>query len=186
MTGPRILVVVASETGRTWRMAEALVAGAVELAAEAQPVRAAEVTDAQLFAADAIVLGTGVHMAGVESPMRVFFERTAPLWLQGSLTGRLGAAFVTAGSGARGGAELTLISLHAFLAEHGLLLVPMHNRLAGYAQAGSHWGPIAWTTPRGGRAGPTEEHLTAARAHGRWIAECATRWLRGGPSPPAG
>jgi len=185
VTAPRIVVVVASETGRTWRMAEALVDGAMERVAEARPVRAADVTDAQLVSADAIVLGSGVHMAGVESSMRGFFERTAPLWLQGSLTGRLGAAFVTAGAGARGGAELTLISLHAFLAEHGLLLVPMHNRLEGYSQAGSHWGPIAWTTPRGGRAGPTEEHLSAARAHGRWIAECATRWLAGRPTPAA-
>ena len=95
------------------------------------------------------------------------------------MVGKLGGAFATAGEGERGGTELTLISLLANLAEHGMLLVPMHNRLEGYAAAGCHWGPVAWTNPRGGKAGPTEGHLTAARAHGKWVAECAARWARG-------
>ena len=107
--------------------------------------------------------------------MRAFFERVSHLWMQGTLVGKLGAAFVSAGAGARGGAELTLISLLANLAEHGMLLVPMHNRLEGFASAGCHWGPVAWTNPRSGKAGPTEDHLTACRAHGRWVAECVAR-----------
>ena len=111
--------------------------------------------------------------------MRAFFERLAPLWMQGALIGRVGAAFASAGNGGRGGAELTLISLWANLAEHGLLLVPMHNHLARYAQAGCHWGPVAWTNPRKGEAGPTAVHLEATRAHGRHVAETTARWLRG-------
>ena len=43
---------------------------------------------------DALVLGSGVHMGGMESSMRVFFERCAPLWMQGALVGKVGAAFV--------------------------------------------------------------------------------------------
>jgi NAD(P)H dehydrogenase (quinone) len=179
----RMLVVVASETGRTWRMAEALADGAREAGAEVALVKAAEATPEQALAADALVLGSGVHMGGVESSMRVFFERLAPLWLEGALVGRVGAAFATSGLGGRGGAELTLISLWANLAEHGLLLVPMHNRLARFAQAGCHWGPLAWTNPRKGEAGPTPAHLEAAHAHGRHVAECTARWRRGAPSP---
>lgn len=175
----RILVVVASETGRTWRMAEALAEGAREAGAEVELAKAAEAGAEQVLAADALVLGSGVHMGGVESSMRVFFERLAPLWLQGALAGRIGAAFATAGIGARGGAELALISLWACLAEHGFVLVSMHNRLARWAQAGCHWGPVAWTNPRKGEAGPTPAHLEAARAHGRHVAECTARWLRG-------
>jgi NAD(P)H dehydrogenase (quinone) len=101
--------------------------------------------------------------------------------MQGTLVGKVGAAFASAGTGGRGGAELTLISLWASLAEHGLLLVPMHNRLPHYAQAGCHWGPVAWTNPRKGEAGPTPAHLEAARFHGRHVAECTSRWLRGAP-----
>ena len=184
----RLLVVVASDTGRTRKLADALAEGAAQRGALVEVVPCAEVEEAQLLAADALVLGSGVHMGGMESSMRAFFERFAPLWMQGRLIGKLGAAFVTAGNGGRGGGELTLISLHAFMAEHGLLLVPMHNRLDRYLAAGSHWGPLAWTNPRGQTVGPTEDHLAAARAHGGWIVECADRWARGAagdPSPEA-
>jgi NAD(P)H dehydrogenase (quinone) len=180
----KILVVVASQTGRTRRMAEAFAEGAraatrgaegTTAAIEVEIADAETATEAQVEAADALVLGSGVHMGGMESSMRVFFERVAPLWLQGRLVGKVGAAFVSAGSGARGGAELTLLGLLANLAEHGMLLVPMHNRLEGFEEAGCHWGPVAWTNPRAGKAGPSESHLAACSAHGRWVAECTAR-----------
>ena len=175
----KVLVVVASGTGRTQRMAEELAAGAREGGAEVT-LRAAEDTgDTHLLEADAVVLGSGVHMGGMEAAMRAFFERTSPLWVQGRLRGKLGAAFASGGLGGRGGAELTLISLLACLAEHGMLLVPMHNRLDGFLEGGCHWGPLAWTNPRGGEAGPSAGHLRAARAHGRHVAECTARWLAG-------
>lgn len=177
----KVLVVVASASGRTQRMAEELAAGAREAGAEALVCAAADATDAQLVAADAVVLGSGVHMGGMQSAMRAFFERTAPLWLEGALRGKLGAAFASGGLGGRGGAELTLISLLACLAEHGMLLVPMHNRLDGFREGGCHWGPLAWTNPQHGEAGPTADHLRAARAHGRHVAECTWRWLAGAP-----
>ena len=177
----KMLIVVASQTGRTARMAEAAAEGAREAGADVVVKDASDAQPADLEGADAVMLGSGVHMGGMESSMRAFFERAAPLWMQGALVGKVGAAFVSAGAGARGGTELTLVSLLANLAEHGMLLVPMHNRLEGYAGGGSHWGPAAWTNPRSGKAGPTEVHLTASRAHGRWVAECAQR-LREDPA----
>lgn len=175
----RILIVVASQTGRTLQMAEAVADGAREAGAEvtvrssqdAQPEEAAEV--------DALILGSGVHMGGIESSMRAFLERTSPQWLAGDLVGKLGAAFVSAGKGGRGGAELALVSLLSALAEHGMLIVPMSNRVEGFLAGGSHWGPVAWTTPRGGVPGPTQEHRIASRAFGRHVAEYTARWLRG-------
>ena len=179
----KVLVVVASDTGRTWRMAEAFAEGVREAGGEVELVAARDADADRVRSVDALVLGSGVHMAGPESSMRAFLERLAPLWMEGALIGKVGAAFATAGNGGRGGAELTLISLWANLAEHGLLLVPMHNRLPNYAQAGCHWGPVAWTNPRKGEAGPTAAHLEAARAHGRHVAECTRRWLQGAPRP---
>lgn len=182
----RILVVVASATGRTRRMADALAEGAREAGADVTLRDADDAGDDDLVAADAIVLGSGVHMAGMAASMRRFFERTAPLWLQGRLIGKVGAAFASAGEGGRGGGELTLVSLLAYLAENGLLLVPMHNRMQGFRDAGCHWGPLARTNPVDGVPGPTEAQLAAAKDHGRHVAECTARWLRGAtPDPPA-
>ncbi|MAE96915.1 MAG: NAD(P)H-dependent oxidoreductase [Planctomycetota bacterium] len=175
----RILVVVASQTGRTKRMAEAFAEGAREREALVEIVASADAGEDQVLGADALVLGSGVHMGGMESSMRVFFERMAPLWMQGRLVGKVGAAFASAGLGGRGGAELTLISLLANLAEHGMLLVPMHGRLDRYASGGCHWGPVAWTGARAEGVGPSDDHLAAARDHGRWVAECTGRWLAG-------
>jgi len=175
----RVLIVVASGTGRTARMADALAEGARGAEADVLVRKAEEAETADLEAADALVLGCGVHMGGVPSAMSGFFERTAPLWMQGRLQGKLGAAFVSAGAGGRGGAELTLVALHSFMAEQGLLLVPMHNRSEGFGTAGCHWGPIAWTSPRAGEAGPTAAHLDACRAHGQNVATCTARWLAG-------
>jgi NAD(P)H dehydrogenase (quinone) len=181
----RVLIVVASQTGRTARMAEAVAAGAKEAGADVVLRRPEEAGEDDLLGADAVILGSGVHMGGIESSLRAFFERMAHLWMGGELIGRVGAAFVTAGAGARGGGELALLSLHAFLAENGMLLVPAHNRLDGYSAAGCHWGPVAWTNPRQGVSGPTEAHLRLARAHGRYVAECTARWLAGGHARPA-
>lgn len=181
-----VLVVVASASGRTARMAQALAEGAREAGAETTVKSAEEARAADLEAADAIVLGSGVHMGGIESAMVEMFERTAPLWLQGALVGKLGAAFASAGQGARGGGELTLLALLSYLAENGLLLVPMHNRLEGFRAGGCHWGPLAWTNPRSGEPGPVAAHLDACRAHGRHVAECTARWLgegRAGSGP---
>ena len=175
----KLLVVVASATGRTQRMAEALVEGARAAGAEVALRTPDAVSDAELLGADAVVLGSGVHMGGIESSLVLFFERTAPLWLAGRLRGKLGAAFVSAGDGERGGGELVLLGLLAWLAENGMLLVPMHNRLPGFRDAGCHWGPLARTNPQAGVAGPTEAHLETCRAHGQHVAECTRRWLAG-------
>lgn len=178
----KVLVVVASATGRTRHMAERLAAGAREIGAAVEILAAADAGEADLESADALVLGSGVHMGGIESSMCAFFERTAPLWLKGALVGRVGAAFASAGEGGRGGGELALLSLLAYLAENGMILVPMHNRLEGFRQAGCHWGPLARTNPGAGGPGPTDAQLAAAHAHGRHVAECTARWLAGATS----
>jgi NAD(P)H dehydrogenase (quinone) len=175
----KILVVFASETGRTQRVAEAVAEGAREGGAEVELVAAAGATDDALLSADAIALGSAVHMGSLASSMAAFFERSVPLWVQGRLHGKLGAAFVTASKGGRGGGELALMALLAFLAEHGLLLVTLPNRLEGFREAGCHWGTLVETHPPEGSPGPTETQLGAARAQGRYLAECVARWRAG-------
>jgi len=175
----KIVVVVASATGRTRRMAEAFVEGAESEGAEVELLDAAEADGDAIADADAVALGCGVHMSGVPTPMRAFLERLAPQWMAGAFAGKLAAGFVTAGAGARGGGELALVELLSALAQHGMLIVSMPNRSPGFSAAGSHWGPIAWTNPRSGEAGPTAGHLKAARSHGAHLARCTARWQRG-------
>lgn len=179
----KVLVAVASRTGRTRELARAAAEGAAAAGAEVALRTADETRDADLLAADAILLGSGVHMGGIESSMSALFERSAPLWIQGRLVGKLGAAFVSAGEGERGGGELALVRLLAYLAENGILLVPFHSRLDGFRAAGCHWGVLAHTNPRDGRAGPTDADRAAARAQGRHLAECAARWKAGAADP---
>ena len=176
---PRVAVVFASRTGRTRRLAEALAEGAREAGAEVVLRTAEAAGHEDLLDCDALVVGSGVHMGGPEAALRGFLADTAPLWMAEKLRGRLGAAFVSAGDGGRGGAELTLLSMLGTLAQHGMLLVPMPHRLAGFEDGGMHWGPVAHTQPRGGPPGPTAAQLTAARSHGQWVAACAARWRRG-------
>ena len=122
-------------------------------------------------------------MGGIETSMRQFFERTASLWLGGRLTGKMGAALVSAGLGGRGGGELALLALHSFLAEHGSILVSMPRGLSGFNVAGSQWGPIAETGTLLGPEDASDDRLAAAHAHGGHVARCTRRWLRGaGPS----
>ncbi len=175
----KIVVVVAAATGRTRRMAESFVEGAESEGAEVTLIDATEAEGDAIVDADAVALGCGVHMSGVPTTMRSFLERLAPQWMAGAFAGKLAAGFVTSGAGARGGGELALVELLASLAQHGMLLVSMPSRSEGFSAAGSHWGPIAWTNPRSGEAGPTAAHLKAARAHGAHLARCTARWMRG-------
>src|SRR5262249_14278655 len=82
--------------------------------------------------------------------------------------------------------ELALLALLAWLAENGILLVPMHNREPGFRDAGCHWGPLARTNPKGGEPGPSEAQLAACRAHGKQGAEGAQRWVAGAPRGASG
>lgn len=179
---PRIVVVFSSRTGRTRRMAEAFADGARSAGASVVMREPGEATHEDLRGCDALVVGSGVHMGGPAAAMRAFLGDTAPLWMKAELRGKLGAAFCSAGDGERGGAELALVSMLSTLAEHGMLLVPMHPRLEGFAAGGMHWGAMSQTQPHGGEPGPTDRQLVGARSHGRWVAECAARWLRGAQS----
>ena len=61
MSGLRMLVVVASQTGRTQRMADAVAEGAAERGAEVSVVAAGDASEDALVEADAIVLATGTR-----------------------------------------------------------------------------------------------------------------------------
>ena len=170
----RALIVYASQTGHTQKMASAYAAGVESRSIDATVCKAEDASADHLLAADAIVLGSCVHMGGVSSSMQAFCERMAPLWMQAKLSRKLGAAFVSAGLGGRGGGELALISLLANLAEHGLILVSMPKHLEGFEKHGCHWGPL-WYTGGGARE-ELSQALRTVEAQGVYLADCLLRW----------
>ena len=107
----RIQVVVASATGRTRRMAEAFAAGAREVGAEVALGSADEVDEQALIDADAIALGSGVHMGGISAPMRrgTWTASSTWHWLAGPIMkqgwSRLSGLLCRAAGASRGSAK---------------------------------------------------------------------------------
>ena len=173
-----ILVAFDSYNGHTEKMAKALAQGAESI--QGTQVRckpAGEVKEEDLLWADGIALGSPTHMGSAGWQMKKLIdEQFALQWMKNTLIGKVGAVFNTGGSGGAGGAELTMLGMISNLAENGFILVTHPRNAPGYRPDGMHWGPTCATGK--GDAGPKEEHLTAARGHGRRLAEVTSK-LRG-------
>lgn len=174
----KILVVYASDWGSTKKLAEAVVAGAQSVAGTEVALKAAEETNAEdLTAADAIIMGTPVHMGSMDWRLKTMIDKVCGgLWMKDALVGKVGAVFAT-GSGygnAGGGLELALLSLLANLAELGMVLVPLPKRTPGYAKGGIHWGPYGRSMGENmEQTGLADERTEAARHHGIHVARVA-------------
>jgi len=179
----RALIVYHSDYGNTEKLAQAIAAG-IQAADDTWTVRlqrAQESEASHLIAADLIVLGTPVHMGSMCWQLKRLLDETSGLWLEDALAGKLGGAFVTGGGfgGAGGGAEQTLISLHSFFLEHGMLATGFPKSLPGYAAAGLQWGVCARTGDREGMpVGIDEQALMAGRSFGAHLAQLARRLLK--------
>lgn len=120
---------------------------------------------ADLIAADALIIGTP-NWTGIKGTLKRWLDTTGDLWEEGSLTGKLGAAFTTS-AGRHSGTEFTLLNvLHWFLG-NGMLVVGL-PWTAQMEESGSYYGATAIGTL-------TEADQVQARALGRRVAELALR-----------
>ncbi len=178
-----VLIVYHSDYGHTEQVARAVAAGVTAAGAGAARVRLQQAADCgleDLISADVIVFGTPVHMGGMAWQMKRLIDRAGKLWLGGELEGKVAGVFVTGGGfgGQGGGAEHTLIGLHANALEHGMLVVGFPRSLPGYAEAGLHWGLCVRTGDHQGMPQEVrEEQLMAARSYGAHVCELAARLL---------
>ena len=102
-----MLVAYLSQTGHTETMARAVADGARSVPGTTVVLKTiADVTDADLLGADAIVVGTPVYNGGVAAEVKRFIER----WPFGRLKDKVGAAFST-GGGLSAGQESALLDL---------------------------------------------------------------------------
>jgi NAD(P)H dehydrogenase (quinone) len=202
----KIYVVFYSTWGHVHKMAEAVAAGAREVAgSEVKLFQVAELMPAetltrigadkarqafasvpviepeQLAEADAIIFGTPTRFGNMAAQMRNLLDRTGQLWAKGALIGKIGSVFASTGT-QHGGQETTITSFHTTLLHHGMVIVGIPYACAGLANMGEITGgtPYGATTMAGadGSRQPTANELDVAKFQGRHVAQLTAKLVR--------
>jgi len=201
--GVNIQVVFYSMYGHVYQLAEAVAAGArdvagadvalyqtPELMAEealeksgAKQARAAfahipVAKPEQLAEADAILFGTPTRFGNMCAQMRNFLDQTGRLWMEGKLIGKIGSVFTSTGT-QHGGQETTITSFHTTLLHHGMIIVGVPYSEAALMNmdeitGGTPYGASTLAGADGSRK-PTENELRIARFQGKHVASIAKR-----------
>lgn len=196
---PKILVLYHSTYGHIERMADAVAEGArqvegavvdIKRVPETVPDELARSSGYKMDQAapvatvndladyDAIIIGAGTRFGTAAAQMRAFLDQTGGLWAQGTLLGKVGAAF-TASATQHGGQETTFAGLHNYFLHHGMVVAGLPYAFAGQTRldeitGGSPYGASTITASDGSRM-PSETELDGARYQGRHIAEIAKK-----------
>jgi len=166
----RVLVAYHSRSGHTAKMADAVAQGARAVPGTQVIVkRVGEVTSDELFAADAIVLGSPVYWSNMAGEVKQFIDDWQfkfGVFPEFKLKNKVGAAFVTGGQ-ISSGKELTMLSILAAM-------------LGNYMVAVSGGGAFgASATTKGDSPGIDEPELAGARELGGRVAEVSAALKRG-------
>lgn len=203
----KIQVVFYSMYGHIHRMAQAVAEGAGQVeGAEVQlyqvqelvPMEALERTGAlaaraafasvpvieplQLGQSDAVIFGTPTRFGMMCAQMRNLLDQTGALWAKGALINKVGSVF-TSSNTQHGGQETTIVSFHATLLHHGMIVVGVPYSEPGISamgemNGGSPYGASTIAASDGSRQ-PSESELTVARAQGKRVAEITLALKRG-------
>ena len=202
----KVQVIFYSMYGHVYRLAEAVVEGARQVAgAEASLYQVPELVPddvleksgakaaRQAFAhvpfakpeqmadADALIFGTPTRFGNMAAQMRNFLDQTGGLWVKGALIGKVGSVFASTAS-QHGGQETTITSFHTTLLHHGMIIVgvPYSEPALTNMTEMSGGTPYGATTIAGGdgKRQPSANELTIARFQGRHVADIAARLVR--------
>lgn len=186
----RVTVVVDSRYGSTLALAQAIASGAQHEGAEVRLCRVAietpefsvdveredykaaqstyrELPMAQaddLTWANGIVWGSPTRYGLMSTPLRAFIDDMAPLWRQGALIGKVGAAFTSSG-GMHSGNEMTLWALLMPFMQHGMVLAGVPHSVPALIRTrkgGSPYGATAVTGFSGDQPVDDDEQAIAA------------------------
>ena len=137
----RVLILYDAHGPQIEALAQAVAEG-VSRVSRASPVkkRIEEATREDILQADAIILGTP-NWSGVTGALKMWLDDQGDLWEDGTLAGKLGAAFTT-GRGRHSGLEFTLLSLIHWMLAGGMVIVglPWSDRMR---LSGSYYGATA-------------------------------------------
>lgn len=135
---PTVLVAYHSQSGNTEAMAEALADGARGNGAEVVVKRIGDVSKEDLEAADAVALGSPVHMGDVAVEVRTALVDWAygkGFWRSRGLRNKACAVFTTGGAPSNG-KEFTMLSMALGLLQYGMVLVTPYGGLGASATTG--------------------------------------------------
>lgn len=130
-----------------------------------------EPTNDDLAWADAVFFGTPTRYGNPTAEMKLFIDKTGPLWVKGALVNKVGSVFVSTGT-PHGGNESTILAMTNPLLHLGMIIVS-----PGYADpvmfaAGTPYGASSVSGPDADQP-PTQNDLAAARFAGRRTTEVA-------------
>ncbi|MDR4481496.1 MAG: NAD(P)H-dependent oxidoreductase [Nitrospira sp.] len=166
----QVLVAYHSLSGHTERMAEAVAEGARAVPlAQVTVKRVLQVTAEDLFAADAVVLGSPVYWSNMAGEVKAFIDDWQfkfGVFPEFKLKNKVGAAFATGGQ-ISSGKELTMLSILAAMLGNYMIVV----------SGGGAFGASA--TTEGDSHGLDEQELAGARDLGQRVAVVALAVKRG-------
>ena len=165
-----VLVTYHSLSGNTEKMAREVAAGARAVPGTRVVLkRVGEVTGHDLFASDALIVGSPVYWSNMSGEVKTFFDNWQfkfGVFPEFKMRNKVGAAFATGGQVA-GGKEVTMLTILAAMLGNQMIVV----------SGGGAFGASA--TTEGDSPGLDEKELKAARDLGRRVAEVAALLKRG-------
>ena len=132
--------------------------------------------------AKGIVWGSPTRYGLMSTPLRAFIDEVAPLWREGALIGKVGAAFTSTG-GMHSGNEMTLLSLLLPFMQHGMIIAGVPHSVPALVRTrkgGSPYGASA-VTGFDGTLSVDDNEKAIARALGARVARLAAK-VRPGPA----
>ena len=133
-----VLVAYHSQTGNTSKMADALAEGAESEGAKIFVKSISDVTQQDLEEADAVALGSPVHMGDVAVEIRkalVSWAYDFGFWRSRGLQNKPCAVFATGGAPSNG-KEFTMLSMALGMLQYGMVLVTPYGGLGASATTG--------------------------------------------------
>lgn len=166
----RVLVTYHSLSGNTEQMAEAVADGAKSVpGTEVILKRVGHVTAEDLFASDAVIVGSPVYWSNMSGEVKTFFDNWQlkfGVFPEFKMKNKVGAAFATGGQNA-GGKEITMLTVLAAMLGNQMIVV----------SGGGAFGASA--TTEGDSLGIDKKELAEARILGRRVADVAKLISRG-------
>ncbi len=130
-----------------------------------------EPTNEDLVWCDALCLGSPTRYGNPTAEVKLFIDKTGPLWLKGSLVDKIGSVF-TSTSTLHGGNESTLLAMLNPLIHQGMIIVTPGFADPGVFVAGTPYGASSVSGPNADEL-PTQNDMAVARFMGKRVAERA-------------